>query len=583
MSTEHTERPREIPFRMVQYWGKVRADDPALHERDEHGWQPVSWARYAERAQAVGDALVAWGLEPGRCVVILSGTRAEWLYLQWGIMMAGGVVAPSYPSNTAEQVAYLVGHCKSPIVFADTPAQLAKLAEIRDQLPDLRQVVALDDPEGAEDVMSWADFLALAGGEHRPKLEERSAAVSPDDDAFIIYTSGTTGTPKAVVISHRNMAVQGAAMLERYPTVRTRSISYLPLCHIAEQGATNLCQLETGGEVYLCPEIALMPKYLPEARPNVLFGVPRVWEKVQAVLESKFEQAPPMKRKLIHWALGVERQAKETELKTGEPQGGLARWLAHKLVVGKIRDQLGLDQVIHTLTGAAPSNPDTLRFFLGLGFQVHEVYGLSETTGIVTATEPGVWSLGTVGKPMGGVEIDLGDEGEILAKGACNSRGYLHDPDSTAELLRDEWLYSGDTGAWDEHGNLRIVGRIKDIIVTAAAKNVAPLPIEAKLKAIPGVSQAVVVGDKRPYLVALLTPDPEYAGTDDPGFVERVQQKVEAINADLARYETIKRFELLPREFSIEGGELTPTMKIKRRVVNEQYAEVIAGIYERPR
>ena len=575
----------DVPFRRLEHWAAERPDDPALHQRSDAGWLPTTWAQYAAHARAVGAALVAWDLEPGQCVVILADNRAEWLYLQWGIMMAGGVVAPSYASNTAEQVAYLVGHCQAPIVFADKPAQLAKLAEVRDQLPELRQVVALDDPGDAEGVMPWADFLALAEPEHVEAMQARADAVQPDDDAFIIYTSGTTGVPKAVVISHLNMAVQGKAVVAHYPTERTRSICYLPLCHIAEQGATNLTQLETGGEVFLCPEIALMPKYLPEVRPNVLFGVPRVWEKVQAVLEGKFEQTPPLERKLIHWALGVEARAFDAELSTGQPQGGPARWFARKLVVDKVRAQLGLADVLHTLTGAAPGNPDTLRFFTGLGFHVHEVYGLSETTGILTATKPGEQAMGTVGKSLEGVEVAIAEDGEILARGACLSRGYLHDPDATAELIRDGWLHTGDTGAWDDSGNLRIIGRIKDIIVTAGAKNVAPVPIEAKLESIPGIGQAVVVGDRRPYLVALMTLDPEHAeaSCDDPAFTAHVQQRIEAINAELARYESIKRFELLPSEFSIEGGELTPTMKIKRRVVYDKYADVVEAIYARPR
>jgi long-chain acyl-CoA synthetase len=580
-----TQRQWDIPIHRLQHWAEHTPDAPALHQRGEQGWMPTSWAQYAEHARAVGAALVAWGLEPGQCAVILSDNRAEWLYLQWGIVMAGGVVAPSYTSNTAEQVAYLVGHCQAPIVFADKPAQLAKLAEIRDRLPQLRQVVALDDPGDAEGVMPWARFLAQAQPEHHDEVLARTAALKPEDDAFIIYTSGTTGVPKAVVISNHNMAVQGWAVVERYPTERTRSICYLPLCHIAEQGATNLTQLETGGEVFLCPEIALMPRYLPEVRPNVLFGVPRVWEKVQAVLEGKFEQAPPMKRKLIRWALGVERKAFEAQLATGRPPGGPARWLARTLVVDKVRAQLGLDKVLHTLTGAAPTNPDTLRFFSSLGFHIHEVYGLSETTGILTATRPGENALGTVGKPLAGVEIAIAEDGEILARGACLSRGYLHDPAATAELIRDGWLHSGDTGAWDQRGNLRIIGRIKDIIVTAGAKNVAPVPIEARLEAIPGVGQAVVVGDRRPYLVALLTMDPEHAGAshDDPAFRDRVGADIELLNAELASYESIKRFELLPHEFSIEGGELTPTMKIKRQAIYEKYAATVEAIYARAR
>jgi len=582
MSTD-VETTQAVPFRMLLSWGERTPEAPALHQRGDDGWHATSWSAYAEHARAVGAALTAWGLEPGGCVVILSGNRAEWLHLQWGIMMAGGVVAPCYTSNTTEQVAYLVGHCEASIVFADSQAQIDKLVSLHDELPELRQVVALDDPDDVTQAMPYADFLALAAPEHQAALQLRSDAVQPDDDAFIIYTSGTTGVPKAVVISHTNLAVEGAAVVARYPIERTRSICYLPLCHIAEQTATNLAQLETGGEVFLCPDITMMPKYLPEVRPNVLFGVPRVWEKVQAALQAKFAQASPIKQKLIYWALGVEEQAHRAQLSTGQTQGGFFRWLAHTLVIGKVQAGLGLDQVKHTLTGAAPSNPDTLRFFSSLGFQVHEVYGLSETTGLLTATKPGEPSMGTVGKPVDGVEVAIAEDGEILARGACISRGYLHDPAATAELLQNGWLHTGDTGAWDERGNLRIIGRIKDIIVTAGAKNVAPLPIEAKLTTIPGISQAVVVGDRQPYLVALLTPDPQHAGTADPSFTESVQQHLDAINADLARYETVKRFELLDHEFTIETGELTPTMKIKRNVVYDKFADTITAIYDRAR
>ncbi len=595
-----------LPHEKFRQWSLDTPDAPALYERGEQEWEPISWKTYHQRACQVGSALLAMGHEPGQCVVILSGNRAEWLYCQYGITMAGGVVAPCYQTNPHDMVAYLVGHCQARTVFVEDAAQLAKLIKVRGELPRLRWVVVFDgqgvsELEGASEdwVMDFGSFMARADAAHDARRDDCTAAIDPDSDSFIIYTSGTTGLPKAVALSHKNLAFGGPAVISHYPVQTTRCISYLPLCHIAEQTATNLVQLETGGEVYLCREFAKLSTYLREVRPNSLFGVPRVWEKVEAVLQAQFAAQQGMQRKLLDWARGVESAAFEHKRRTGEEKRSLSRWLANRLVLVKIHRKMGMENIIHVLTGAAPISDSTLRFFASIGFHIQEVYGLSETAGILTATLPSEVATGTVGRPMKGVEIEIADDGEILARGPGLCRGYLHDEAATAELWEDGRMHTGDIGSFDERGNLRITDRKKDLIITAQAKNIAPQPIEAGLKRIPGISQTAVIGDRRKYLVALLTLDelavPEMCDklgirVDSPqalaaheAFQAHVQRGVDELNETLARYETVKRFELLPQDWTIESGEMTPTMKVKRRVVIDKFADMIEGIYARER
>jgi long-chain acyl-CoA synthetase len=595
-----------IPIEKLRQWSESTPEAPALHECLEDGWVPTTWKQYYQRARQLGAALVALGHQSGECVVILSGNRAEWLYAQWGIMMAGGVVTPCYQTNPPEHVSYLVGHCGAKIAIVENADQLAKLAQIRSELEQFRQAIVIDsegidaiDGVSPDWVMSFEEFLALGKEQHDAVVEERFAALDRDADAFIIYTSGTTGRPKAVLISHGNLAVGGEALLKNFPAGHTRTVCYLPLCHIAEQSATNLVQLETGGEVFLCRDYTKIAKYLQEVRPNSLFGVPRIWEKVEAALKAKFAKESPRKRKLIDWARRIEMEACDEKRDSGEEPRSFKRWLAHFLVLDKVLKALGMENVDYFLTGAAPIGTDTLKFFASLGVRINEVYGLSETGGILTATVPGEVALGTVGKPILGVELKIADDGEILARGPGLSRGYLHDPEATAELWEDGWMHSGDIGEYDNRGNLRITDRKKDLIITAQAKNIAPQPIESKLMTIRGVSHAVVVGDRRKYLIALLTLDPVNApliaaelgiASRDPqtlaaedAFLEYLKGEIDRVNRTLARYETIKRFEVLPVEFSIETGEMTPTMKLKRRVVIERYSDVIETVYSRPR
>ncbi len=593
-------KPMHTPLDKMARWAERTPTAPALYRPSDAGWQTITWKAYFDNVCAVSDALIALGLNKDDCIVILSGNRVEWLYAQFGIGLAGCVVTPCYATNLADQVAYQVGHCKAPLIFVEDADQLAKLTARRDQLPHLHQVVVFDGDSLGHDVdrewvMTFADFLGLGTVQHTATRNQRWRSLRGEERALIIYTSGTTGQPKGVLISYGDLMELGGAVLERFPATSTRTISYLPLCHIAEQTASNLVQLETGGEVFVCSDVSKMKDYLPQVRPTVLFGVPRIWEKIESALRDKFNQGGRVKRYLIGWARGAELAAVQHYRETGKERWTFSRRLAHRLVIAKVQDQLGIDRVQYAVTGAAPISRRSLDFFASLGLRIQEVYGLSETTGVLTATIPTQIAIGTVGKPLRKVEIKIAADGEILCRGSGLTTGYLDDPEATAELWQGGWMHTGDVGYLDEDGNLVPTDRKKDIIVTAGGKNIAPQPLQEQLQGIRGIAQTVVIGDRRPYLVALLTLDQLAAPmvAEDlgitaqdpaslaihPAFVGYVQGKVDKINAGLARYQAIKRFELLPAEFSIAGGELTPTMKIKRRVVTEKFATVIDGLY----
>jgi len=595
---------RHTLVHQISDWAERKGDTPALYEKDASGdFRHITWAEYWTSVRDIAKGLIAIGHEVGDCVAIVGDNRIAWVLCQFGIMAARGVPAPIYTTNTLSQVAYIVDHCKGKIAICDKALQLEKYLEAEGN-GDIQvdKIVVMDDQKSDDDkILDLSRLVELGRQQSDDELDKRLDELTEDETALLIYTSGTTGTPKAVQLTHRGMGVVGDGLASRFDFLEEegsyRSLSYLPLCHVAEQIFTNIASLNNGGVVYFCPDIKLMGEYLPQVKPTVFLGVPRVWEKFEAKLRAGLADAPFLKKKIANWATKTELAAFKKEIESGQPVDSWGRRKANKMVITKIKEKLGLTELTLAATGAAPLNVSTQEFFASLGIVIYEGYGMSETSGVATVSDAKRPVFGAVGKPLDGVEIKIADDDEVLLKGPNMTAGYLHMPEKTAELLdSDGWLHTGDLGTIGDDGNLRITGRKKDLIITAGGKNVAPAEMEAHLKTIPGIGQAVVVGDRQPYLCALLVLDPE----DLPGLCEKlgisngsvetvaknptvvdfVSKEVESsCNARVARYQTIKKFEILPLEFSVEGGELTPTLKIKRNVVNDKYADVIDGFY----
>lgn len=589
----------------IARWAESHPGQPALHERVDGHWRTLSWSEYYAALTDVGRGLIALGHEVGDCVAIVGRNCPAWVICEFGIQAARGVPAPIYVTNTPEQLGYIVGNSRSKIAIADGADQLEKYlsAEAEGLFPKLEHIITFDEVEHEDArVMSFAALRKLGAEQDPAALNERLDALTGDETCLLIYTSGTTGQPKGVMLDHEGQLMVGRSCLARFPRFEQHiteyhAVSYLPLCHQAEQLITNVNSIVTRGQVYFCPDMAELKDYLVAARPTIFLGVPRVWEKFEAALTANLSAATGLKGKLASWARDTELAAFRQDLSRGETRISLPRKFARKLVIDKIKNALGLDRLEVAVTGSAPIAVSTQEFFASIGITIFEAYGMSETSGVATLTDPTSPAFGTVGTALAGVEIRIAEDGEVCLKGRNNTRGYLHMPEASAELYdEDGWLLTGDLGSLDAAGNLRITGRKKELLITAGGKNVAPVEMENYVKSIDGVAQCVVVGDRQPYLCALITLDPENldavrqaSGTTgelaELAGSEKVRSwlrgEIEArCNAQVARYQTIKKFELLPVEFSVDGGELTPTMKLKRGPISEKYADVIAKLYE---
>jgi long-subunit acyl-CoA synthetase (AMP-forming) len=575
---------------------RIHASRPALARRDAHGWQRTTWSGYADAVRQAARALVALGTAPGRGVAILSANRPEWYVADLAAVVVGARPAGIYTNSTPEQCRYIVEHAEAEVVFVENVAALARL-DGTGRPAGLKAIVLLEGavPAGAACVLDWAQFVALGSAAHDAELSARRAAARAEDVCTLIYTSGTTGTPKAVMLTHRNLTFIAERAQEILPVgPDDRLISYLPLSHIAEQVVSFILSMATGACVHFSESLERLPQNLREVRPHVFLGVPRVWEKIQAGIEAKAAEASPLRRRIAAWA---RRQGLAGG--AADQQGRPRPWgyaFAERLVFSKVRERLGFDQARMLVVSAAPIAKETLDFFQSLGLPIMEVYGMSECTGPTTMSIPKRYRLGRAGYAIPGTELRIAADGEILMRGPHVFAGYAKNEEATREVLDGEgWLHSGDVGELDADGFLRVTDRKKELLITAGGKNIAPQYLEGRLKQIPAVSQAVAVGDRRPYVVALLTLDPlrlaeaalaagSPARTPEeaascPIFREHVLRAVEAINATLARYESIKKVALLPRELSVEQGELTPTLKLKRRVILERHREAIERLY----
>ncbi len=570
-----------IPRRVL----RQAADQPstiAYHAKVDGRWQPTTWRTYAEQIRTAARALIALGLPAGGRIAILGFNRPEWVILDHAAMMAGGAPAGIYTTCSAEEVAYIIDHSEAPLVLVENAAQLAKVKAQRANLPLLKHIVMMKGGEATgSDVLTWEDFLAKADHVPEAALDQRIDAIEQRDLATLIYTSGTTGPPKAVMLSHGNLAWTANLLCDiaGWPTGGV-SLSYLPLSHIAEQMATVHVPATAGSTVYFAESIEKLAENLEEARPTAFFGVPRIWEKFHAGLAAKLDEATGVKKQLADWARSVCARV-NAHRDRGEPIPmplALQYRLAVKLVISKVKAALGLDRAQQLYSGAAPIAPDVLHFLASLDIQVMEIYGQSEDCGPTSCNLPGKTRIGTVGPALPGIEVKVAEDGEILVRGPHVFLGYLKEPEATAEALVDGWLCTGDLGAFDSEGFLSITGRKKELIITAGGKNIAPKNIEAMIKQSPLVSEAVVIGDRRKYLTALITLD-EAAAKQVGDVRAELQRTIDQANATLARVEQVKKFAILDQQFGIETGELTPTLKIKRKIVAQKFAFEIDQMY----
>ncbi|HVV88750.1 MAG TPA: long-chain fatty acid--CoA ligase [Kofleriaceae bacterium] len=584
-----------IPHRVLAQ-ARRRPASPAYFERRGGVWRPTTWRDYAEQIRTVARAMIALGLPAGGKVAMLGFNRPEWVLFQHAAMMAGGVGAGIYTTCSPDEVAYIVGHAEAHLVLVEDEAQWRKVDARRDRLPALAWIVTMRDCPAIDDArtLSWQAFLARAAAVDDAVLDARLAALAPDGLATLIYTSGTTGPPKGVMLSHDNLAWTARTLID-LGTARDDdcSLSYLPLSHIAEQMMTIHIPATGGATTYFAESLDRVPDNLREVQPTVLFGVPRIWEKLHAGVAARLAQATGAKARLLAWARGIAARVVALRNRGKEPAGLLALQyrLADRLVLSKIKTAVGLARARVCITGAAPLAREVLEFFASLDVTLYEVYGQSEDTGPTSFNVPGDNRFGTVGPAIPGVDVRIGPDGEVLVRGRNVFLGYHKDPDATREALVDGWLHSGDLGVLDD-GHLRITGRKKEIIITAGGKNIAPRNIEDALKELPLIGEAVVIGDRRKFLTVLITLDeaavaalPAQAAGGVPGHARAdvraaIQARLDRVNESLARVEQVKKFTILPRPFAIDTGELTPTLKIKRGVVARKFAAEIDAMYQ---
>ncbi len=572
-------------------------------------WLTSSWADFDSQVHQAARAMIALGVPAGGTVGILGFNRPEWTLSYMGAMAAGAVPVGIYQTCSPNQVGYVASHAEMRVLVVENQEQWHKVSStqgnvrrVRDDLPALEHVVMMEGGEELPDdsqVLTWDAFMARglesSGEADDATLDERTAAIRPDQLATLIYTSGTTGTPKGVMLSHSNL-VETARICDRLHGLGpdNRTLSYLPLAHIAEQMISIHLAIYSGVTVYYAESFDRLAENLREVEPTIIFGVPRVWERIHAAVTDKLETAPALRRRLALWTLDVGGRS-AARRRSGKPVSGALAFqerVANRLVLSKIRARLGLTQIVLAVSGAAPIRREVLDFFAAIGIAIYEVYGLSETSGPGTWNHAGACKLGTVGPVLPEAEVDLAGDGEVLLRGPNVFQGYFKSPEDTAEAIDDDgWFHTGDLGQLDDEGFLTITGRKKELIITSGGKNIAPVGIEAALKRIELVGEAVVIGDARKYLTALLTLEDEAAerfaaehGTsgpphDDPRLLDEIRRGVDRVNATFARVEWIRKFEVLPRGFSVADGELTPTLKLRRREIAENWSEVIEGMY----
>ncbi|HMK78064.1 MAG TPA: long-chain fatty acid--CoA ligase [Xanthobacteraceae bacterium] len=591
------------------FWASVAARGPqtALRQKEFGIWQSISWGAFGAIAREIGMGLVALGFAPGECASVLSNTNREWVYADMGILGAGGVSNGIYPTDAPAQVEYLCSDSSTVYLFVEDDEQLDKALEVRARLPNLRRIIVFD-MDGLRDlndrqVMSL-DALRAVGRKydaaHPTEWERRLGVRKASDLALLIYTSGTTGRPKGAMLSHANLVGAMRLCSEIFAQrADDERMCFLPLCHVAERIIGVYTAFLTGTRLNFVENPETVPENVREIAPTVFGAVPRVWEKFYSIVTIRVREAGRLQQLAYRIAIGVgHRVAALREERKGIPLHlRLAFLLARVLVLDNVRKAIGVHRARLLITGAAPTSPDLIRWYMALGLEMVEVWGQTESGGISTANPVGRVKPGSIGMPLRRTEVKVSPEGELLVRGPSVFMGYLNQPEKTAEALRDGWLHTGDVGRMDDEGYLYLTDRMKDIIITAGGKNITPSEIENQLKFSPYITDAVVIGDRRAYLTALVMIDHEnvekfaqdnaipfsnYASLcRRPEILDLIEGEIAKVNAKFARAENVRKFRLIEQKLTAEDEELTPTMKLKRRLVNEKYRDLIESMYAR--
>lgn len=604
MNVDHI---KSIPATFMEVC-RERGERIAMRHKEFGIWKEISWNEYYRQASYVAHALLQLGVKLGDTVGIIGENCPEWLYIDFGVQMAGARTVGIYTTNAWQQVQYILEHAECKILFAENEEQVDKWLQMRSELPQLQYVIYWDK-KGLERLkdpqLLFYDHIVAKGREsfeadperHRSRVEQ----ISPDDTAILVYTSGTTGQPKGAMLTSRNILWVVETIQKQNPDlVRAgdQTISFLPLCHIFERQFGGYFPLLMGHVVNFAESPETVAQNLREIRPTVGYGVPRMWEKYQSNVIIKMADAPWFNRQVFALAVKIGKRYTDRKLDGEKINWGLkaAHFLAYWSVFYPLKYMLGLNRMRAALTGAAPISPKVIRFYHMLGITMFEGYGMTETSILITFSKPTELKLGAVGKPYDGVEVRLAEDGEILVRHPGVISGYYKDPEATARALKDGWLHTGDVGEFDEEGFLYIVDRKKDIIITAGGKNVAPQKIENKLKVSIYINDAIVIGDRRKFLTAIIVLDEEninkyardkkiqysaYSELASHSEIRKlIDHEVQQVNKELARVETIRKFTILDKRLYVEDGEVTPTMKVKRKFIDEQYRELIEAMYQ---
>ncbi len=583
----------------VEKWG----DRPALHWKDNGDWRTLTWREYRDEVAAVTLGLRSLGFGPGQFGLIMARNAPEHVIADLGIVHAGGAAISVYNTLAPEQLEYVANHSEATVAFVEDAGFLEKFLAIRSSTPHLRHLVLVrgDAPDG---VMTWDSFIARGRELHaaEPKaFEESWRAVGPEDTISLIYTSGTTGPPKGVVYSHNNI-MWTLESVQRFWAIEPETlVSYLPLAHVAERFTSQWRGIALGHEVWLCPDPNQLLPFLVEARPTLFVGVPRVWEKLMAGLGAGIAAEPDeAKRQMVQGAVSAAISAYRLRHEGKPVPDELAAAVERALpLFVLLRSKVGLDRCTTAITSTAPCRPEVHEFWAALGLPLYEVWGMSELTGPATVVPMDDHQAPSIGRAMPGVEVRLGEDGELLVRGGNVMVGYYKEPAKTSEMIDAEgWVHSGDIAEPGPNGQFRIIDRKKELIITSAGKNISPANLEALAKSSPIIGQAVAVGDSRNFISVLVVLDPQVGPAwakgrgvaaasmaelaEHPAVIDEVRRALTAANTHLARVEQFKRFTILPTEWSPESEELTPTMKLKRRVIYSKYGPEIEAMYASP-